>query len=229
MPGGANGRCKPIISAAATPQGPNEALSTTHVMPENQDYKEQIVDIKPFHVLLVGAGILGSGLILTASVSYKQAGKQLAAEGIDASIRRKVLPHAVKALTGSLLLTGLAAAGSFYALHSFGFVPARRRPAGQRWQSLGDGRAAAATTAAAAAAASTQPHAAAGQGALRWVVVESRGPLPGRCSSSGVHDAGQWCMVSLLTRSLSLPAQLVATWCHSLRVVVCTYHVSSTQ
>uniref|UniRef100_A0A383VYE2 Transmembrane protein 242 n=1 Tax=Tetradesmus obliquus TaxID=3088 RepID=A0A383VYE2_TETOB len=110
-------------------------------MQDKPDREETIVDIKPFHVILIGSGILGSGLLLTASVSYKQAGKQLAAEGIDASLRRKVLPHAVKALAGSLLLTGLAAAGGFYALESFGLVnseaPTSMSAFGTAWEMVG--------------------------------------------------------------------------------------------
>ncbi|KAF8058943.1 WIN1 [Scenedesmus sp. PABB004] len=86
------------------------------------DDPERIIDVKPLHVLLLGAGVLGSGVLLTASLSYKQAGKQLAAEGIDASVRRRVLPHALKALAGSLLLTGLAAAGGFAVMEAAGLV-----------------------------------------------------------------------------------------------------------
>eukprot|EP00879_Flechtneria_rotunda_P021812 GHRR01023001.1.p1 GENE.GHRR01023001.1~~GHRR01023001.1.p1 ORF type:complete len:136 (+),score=35.45 GHRR01023001.1:108-515(+) len=90
-------------------------------MPNPPD-ADRTVSIKPYHVLLLGAGILGSGIFLTASLTYKQAGKQLVVEGIDASIRRRILPHAAKALTGSLVLTGVAATGGFYMLESLGFV-----------------------------------------------------------------------------------------------------------
>jgi hypothetical protein len=47
----------------------------------------------------------------------------------------------VKALTGSLLLTGLAAAGGFYALQSFGFVnseaPTSMSAFGRAWDMVG--------------------------------------------------------------------------------------------
>jgi hypothetical protein len=52
-----------------------------------------------------------------------------------------LLPLQVKALTGSLLLTGLAAAGGFYALQSFGFVnseaPTSMSAFGRAWEMVG--------------------------------------------------------------------------------------------
>jgi len=48
--------------------------------------------------------------------------QELLRAGIDPRLRARVLPHAVKALVGSLLLTCCAAAGGFYALKAAGLV-----------------------------------------------------------------------------------------------------------
>eukprot|EP00877_Chromochloris_zofingiensis_P014730 jgi/Chrzof1/9510/Cz04g05240.t1 len=93
--------------------------------------------VSPVHVLLVGAGALGSGALATAALSYKQAEKQLAAEGVDPAIRRHILPHALKALAASLVMTGCAAAAGFYMMKATGLIQsdeARLPSTQQAWQ-----------------------------------------------------------------------------------------------
>lgn len=53
---------------------------------------------------------------------WRKDAKELQAEGIDPRVRSRVLPHALKALIGSLFLTGCAAAGGFYVLQAAGMV-----------------------------------------------------------------------------------------------------------
>ncbi|KAI8463615.1 MAG: hypothetical protein J3K34DRAFT_526853 [Monoraphidium minutum] len=84
--------------------------------------------IRPLHVILFGAGSLTSGALVTATLAYKRAAKQLAADGIDPCVRRVILPHALRALVASLFATGCAAGAGFFALRSWGLVASDSAP-----------------------------------------------------------------------------------------------------
>uniref|UniRef100_A0A7S0WRG9 Transmembrane protein 242 n=1 Tax=Chlamydomonas leiostraca TaxID=1034604 RepID=A0A7S0WRG9_9CHLO len=79
------------------------------------------IQVSPTDVVGVGLAVLTAGAVAGGVSTYRKGSKSLMEDGINPSIRMRMIPVAAKTLMLSSLFTGLLGIGGFYALRSAGF------------------------------------------------------------------------------------------------------------